>query len=79
MRIDKMSFENLVASEKAAATVRKYYEDKCAVYRQYGMTFPEEGTREFEEFQELSAKLSLINAIRLRIIDEMERKLLTIE
>ena len=65
------SFEELVAAEKAASVVRRAYEDKVMMMRGYG----EQG----DEMAELSKKLSLVNATRLKIINEMEKRLLEIE
>lgn len=76
-KIDKMTLEELVAGEKAAATVRRIYEDKMVMYR--GIDYDSMNGREREEYAEMSQKLGQINAVRLRIINEMEARLLDIE
>jgi len=76
-KIDKMTLEELVAGEKAAATVRRIYEDKMVMYR--GIDYDSMNDRERTEYTEMSQKLGQINAVRLRIINEMEARLLDIE
>lgn len=76
-KLDKMTLEELVAGEKAAATVRRIYEDKMVMYR--GIDYDTMNNREREEYVEMSQKLGQINAVRLRIINEMEARLLDIE
>lgn len=76
-KIDKMTLEELVAGEKAAATVRRIYEDKMVMYR--GIDYDSMNDRERGEYAEMSQKLGQINAVRLRIINEMEARLLDIE
>jgi len=76
-KIDKMTLEELVAGEKAASTVRKFYEDKLMMYR--GVDYNNMYPREKEEYTEMSQKLGKMSAIRLRIINEMEARLLDIE
>jgi len=76
-KIDKMTLEELVAGEKAAATVRRIYEDKMVMYR--GIDYDSMNDRERTEYAEMSQKLGQINAVRLRIINEMEARLLGIE
>ena len=76
-KIDKMTLEELVAGEKAAATVRRIYEDKMVMYR--GIDYNTMNDREREEYVEMSQKLGQVNAVRLRIIKEMETRLLDIE
>ena len=76
-KIDKMTLEELVAGEKAASTVRRIYEDKMVMYR--GVDYDNMSNSEMEEYAEMSQKLSQINAVRLRIINEMETRLLDIE
>ena len=76
-KIDKMTLEELVAGEKAASTVRKIYEDKLMMYR--GVDYDNMYPREREEYTEMSQKLGQMSAIRLRIINEMEARLLDIE
>lgn len=76
-KLDKMTLEELVAGEKAAATVRRIYEDKMVMYR--GIDYDTMNDREREEYAEMSQKLGQINAVRLRIINEMEARLLDIE
>lgn len=76
-KIDKMTLEELVAGEKAASTIRKIYEDKLMMYR--GVDYDNMYDREKEEYTEMSQKLGKMSAIRLRIINEMEARLLDIE
>ena len=76
-KIDKMTLEELVAGEKAASTVRRIYEDKVVMYR--GIDYDAMNDMERVEYVEMSQKLSQINAVRLRIINEMETRLLDIE
>ena len=76
-KLDKMTFEELVAGEKAASTVRRIYEDKMVMYR--GIDYNTMNDREREEYIEMSQKLGQVNAVRLRIIKEMEARLLDIE
>ncbi len=76
-KIDKMTIEELVAGEKAAATVRRIYEDKMVMYR--GIDYNSMNDREKTEYTEMSQKLGQINAVRIRIINEMEARLLSIE
>lgn len=76
INIKSLNFEELVAAEKSANVVRKNYEDKMVMYR--GIDYETYTEKERNEFSEFSQKLSLINSIRLRILDEMEKKLLNI-
>lgn len=76
-KINKMTLEELVAGEKSATIVRRAYEDKMVMYR--GVDYNDMRKSELEKYTALSQKLAQINAIRLRIIDEMEARLLDIE
>lgn len=76
-KLEKMTLEELVAGEKSATIVRRTYEDKMIMYR--GVDYNDMRKNELEEYTSLSQKLAQINAIRLRIIDEMETRLLDIE
>lgn len=76
-KIEKMSLEELVAGEKAATIVRRAHEDKMMMYR--GIEYDSMSKKEMEDFSSLSQKLAQINAVRLRIINEMEARLLDIE
>ena len=76
-KIDEMTFEELVAGEKAAATVRRIYEDKMVMYR--GIDYDSMSDKERKEYIEMSQKLGQINSVRLRIINEMETRLLNIK
>lgn len=78
MKISKMTPEELVAAEKCANVVRKNYEDKIIMYR--GIDY-DSGLTETEKktYSELSQKLARVNAIRLKIISEMETRLLSID
>jgi len=76
-KIKSLNFEELVAAEKAANAVRKNYEDKIVMYR--GIDYDVQMTeKQRNEYTELSQKLSLVNGIRLKVLAEMERKLLDI-
>ena len=77
IKIKSLNFEELVAAEKAANAVRKNYEDKIVMYR--GIDYDVQMTeKQRNEYTELSQKLSLVNGIRLKVLAEMERKLLDI-
>lgn len=76
-KIGEMTLEELVAGEKAAATVRRIYEDKMVMYR--GVDYESMSDKEIEKYIEMSQKLGQINSVRLRIINEMETRLLDIE
>lgn len=76
-QLKNFNFEELAAAEKAATIVRKNYEDKIMMYR--GLDYETQGEKQQNEFSELSQKLSLINAVRIKILNEMENKLLDIE
>lgn len=76
-KIKSLNFEQLVAAEKAANVVRKNYEDKVAMFR--GFDYDTQNEKQQKEYTELSKKLSLVNAVRLKILGEMEKKLLNIE
>lgn len=75
-KIKSLNFEQLVAAEKAASTVRRAYEDKMVMYR--GVDYNDIHGSEKEEYLALSQKLTQINALRLKIINEMEEKLLNL-
>lgn len=77
MKIEKMTLEDLVAGEKAANAVRKVYEDKVAMSR--GIDYDIQNEKQKAELAELSQKLSMVNAVRLKIITEMEKRLLDIQ
>ena len=76
-KIKSLNFEELVAAEKAANAVRKNYEDKVMMYR--GADYNSLTENEKKSMTESSQKLGQINAIRLRILNEMEKKLLNLE
>ena len=76
MKGKSLNLEELVAAEKAANAVRKNYEDKIMMYRGFNATSLEENEKKDKELAEASQKLSIINAIRLKVLAEMERKLL---
>ena len=76
-KIDEMTLEELVAGEKAAATVRRIYEDKMVTYR--GVDYESMSDKEMQEYIEMSQKIGQINSVRLRIINEMETRLLDIK
>ena len=69
--VKNLSFEQLVAAEKAANVVRKNYEDKVAMCR--GIDYMEQNEKLQNEYTEY------INFIRLKILDEMENKLLNLD
>lgn len=77
MKISKMSFEELEAAEKSANAVRRNYEDKVAMLRSSDYNL--QTSKEQAEYAELSKKLALINSVRLKILAEMEKKLLNLE
>jgi hypothetical protein len=70
-KLDKMTMEELVASERAATTVRKHYEDKAQIFQG---NFDND-----ERFLELNQKVTLLNGVRIKILNELERRLLNIE
>lgn len=76
MEIKNMNFIELVAAEQAANAVRKNYEDKVAINR---YNFNTSQTVQDKEYRELSQKLSMVNAVRIKILAEMEKKLLALE
>ena len=76
-KIKSLSFEQLVAAEKAANAVRKNYEDKVAMSR--GINYGNQSEKQQKEYTELSKRLSLVNAIRLKLLNEMEKKLLNLD
>ena len=76
MEIKSMNFIELVAAEQASNAVRKNYEDKVAMNR-YNFNAPE--TVQDKEYRELSQKLSMVNAVRIKLLAEMENKLLALE
>ena len=77
MKIKSLNFEELVAAEKAANAVRKNYEDKVAMSR--GIDYGNQSEKQQKEYTELSKRLSLVNAIRLKLLNEMEKKLLNLD
>ena len=76
-KIKGLSFEQLVAAEKAANAVRKNYEDKVAMSR--GIDYGNQSEKQQKEYAELSQRLSFVNSVRLRILNEMEKKLLNLD
>lgn len=76
-KIKSLSFEELVAAEKAANAVRKNYEDKVAMSR--GIDYGNQSEKQQKEYAELSQRLSFVNSVRLRILNEMEKKLLNLD
>ena len=77
IRIKGMNFQELVAAENAATAVRKNYEDRVMMFR--GIDYNSLKENEKKEQAELAQKLATVNAVRLKILAEMEKKLLTIE
>ena len=77
IRIKGMNFQELVAAENAATAVRKNYEDRVMMFR--GIDYSSLKENEKKEQAELAQKLATVNAVRLKILAEMEKKLLTIE
>lgn len=73
-KIKELDFKELVAKEQAANIVRKSYEDKIAMLRGIPYTSLTES-----EKKEISQKLTRINGVRLKILAEMEKRLLNIE
>lgn len=80
-KLEKMTMEELVAGEKAASIVRRNYEDDTILWRRQHnhLDYNDMTDKEIEEESRLSQKLAQINSIRLKIINEMENKLLDIE
>ena len=76
-KIKSLKFEELVAAVNAANAVRKNYEDKVIMYR--GIDYTSMTESEKIEQAELSKKLAQVNAVRLKILAEMEKKLLNLE
>ena len=77
MKLGEMTLEELVAGEKAAATARRAYEDKMMTYR--GLDYNSLSETAMNEYDEASKKLRQLNAVRHKIINEMEARLLDIE
>lgn len=75
-KIKNFSFEELVAAEKSANAVRKGYEDKIMMYR--GIDYNSLTEAEKKDMTESSKKLGQVNAVRLKILAEMEEKLLNL-
>ena len=76
-KIKSLKFVELEAAEKCASAVRKNYEDKVIMYR--GIDYNALNENEKKEQSELSKKLAQVNAVRLNILTEMEKKLLSLE
>ena len=76
-RLKNFNFEELVAAEKAATSARRTYEDKMVMYR--GIDYNNLTEREKTELEESSQKLGMLNAVRLKIINEMEKRLLNLD
>ena len=72
-----MTINELVDAEKAATIVRRIYEDKGAVYN--GKGYNDMPSAEKERYVQISQKLSKINSIRIKIINEMEERLMSIK
>ena len=70
-----MSIVDLVAAEQAATAVRKKYEDKSVAARS-GLS---DAMLTHSEEIELSRKLMQFNSLKMKIIQEMEERLLTLE
>ena len=77
IKIKSLNFEELVAAEKASNAVRKSYEDKIMMYR--GIDYTSLTENERKDLTESSQKLGQINATRLKVLAEMEKKLLNLE
>ena len=76
-QIKDLNFVELEAAEKSANAVRRNYEDKVAMLRSSDYNL--QTSKEQAEYAELSKKLALINSVRLKILAEMEKKLLNLE
>lgn len=76
-KIKALTFEELVAAEQAANSVRKNYEDKTVMYR--GIDYNSLTENEKKDMAECSQKLGQVNAVRLRLLNEMEKKLLNLD
>jgi hypothetical protein len=79
IKIKSLNLEALVAAEKAANAVRKNYEDKIVMYRGFNAASLEENEKKDKELAETSQKLGRINAVRLKVLDEMQKKLLDLD
>ena len=80
MKLNKMTLEDLVCAEKAASTVRKYFEDKIAVLREsVGTPTIGPDDEHFEEIREMSRNLTMANSKRIQVIEEMNKRLLQME
>ena len=77
IKIKSLKFEELVAAEKASNTVRKSYEDKIVMYR--GIDYNTLTKNEQADMKDSAQKLGQINSVRLKILSEMEKKLLNLE
>lgn len=75
MNLKEMSIVDLVAAEQAATAVRKKYEDKSVAARS-GLS---DTMLTHSEEIELSRKLMQFNSLKMKIIQEMEERLLTLE
>lgn len=80
MELSKMTLEDLVCAEKAASTVRKYFEDKIAVLRESVVSqIIDPDDKHFGEIQEMSRNLAMANSKRIQVIEEMNKRLLQME
>ena len=77
IKIKSLNFEELVAAEKASNAVRKNYEDKIMMYR--GVDYNSLTESEKKDLTETSQKLGQVNAVRLKVLAEMEKKLLNLD
>ena len=76
-KIKTLNLEELVAAEKAANAVRKNYEDKIVMYR--GIDYNTLTESEQADMKRSSQKIGQINAVRLKVLVEMEKKLLNLD
>jgi hypothetical protein len=79
MKIEEMTLEELVAGEKSANIVRKQYEDSAITLKSIDYHDERLNGTNSDKLKELSSKLALINSVRTKIINEMEKRLLSIE
>ncbi len=73
MKAKGLKMRELVAYENAANSVRKNYENALELSR--GVDYNKMNEEEAKTFTELSQKLTRVNAVRLSILREMERRL----
>lgn len=76
-KLEKITLEELVAAEKAATIVRRNYEDKAAMFRDMPMQYMKE--KDIEAMNNATKNVATINAVRINILKEMEKRLLELD